>query len=191
MTCHRIWLCLLLSATVPASFAADVSVYKWTDAEGVTHYAQTPPGDRSADQIHLDVASTPQAQGTTDYRTILDQANDLERARLQREATRRQQLEAQRQIETQASSEAPPADIEQAPPQPLYLPVLVPRHHHGYRDRDNHGQRRSQLQRRDQDPAFAPPEQWLRSHPRLLRKELRRQRDSEPAVDEPQATRRH
>ncbi len=190
MISHRIRLGLLLSVAVSATFAASVPVYKWTDAEGVTHYAETPPADRGAAAVRLDVdtVAAPEEK-QTDYHAILEQANDLRQARLQRE----QQREAQRRAELQAEMSQAAAEPEQEQStQPVYVPIYVHRHR-GDRDAHAPGSKRPPSARRrgDRDPAFDPPQQWLRSHPRLLQKELRARRDSEPAVRMDRATKRH
>lgn len=43
----------LLFALAAAGAAAD-AVYKWTDAEGVTHFSAQPPADRPAQQIQVE-----------------------------------------------------------------------------------------------------------------------------------------
>ncbi len=192
---YRLCLGLSLTVAVSAAFAADLAVYKWTDAEGVTHYAEAPPADHGAARVRLDadVAATPDQQHT-DYHAILEQANDLQKARLQREQLQAQQREAQRQAEIQDETQQSAAEPEQQPPQAVYVPIYVPRHHG---DRDAHSRvgehaptPPSRWHRAGRDPAFDPPQQWLRSHPRLLRKELRAQRDSEPDTTTDRAAKR-
>ncbi len=194
---YRLCLGLSLTVAVSATFAADLPVYKWVDAEGVTHYAETPPADNSAATVRLDVntVATPDQQHT-DYHAILEQANDLQQARLQREELRAQAREAQRQAEIRAEAQHAAGESErEQSTQRLYVPIYDHRHH---RDRDAHPRRGEQSpvspstwHRAGRDPAFDPPQQWLRSHPRLLRKELRAKRDSEPDTPTDRAMERH
>ena len=47
-------LTLGLLCALAASGAAAEAVYKWTDAEGVTHFSAQPPADRQAEQIKVE-----------------------------------------------------------------------------------------------------------------------------------------
>lgn len=194
MTIRRIWFGLILCAALPAAVADTVSVYKWIDGEGLTHYAEAPPPDRSADRIELDLPPASALAAAEHYYAIVNQAQRLEQARLQRERERAQLQAARAQVErdaAQAAAASAAAEFYQqqaAQPQSVYLPVLVPhrRPPHAHRPPPDRGG----SQRAGRHPAYAPPEIWLRSHPRLLRQELRAQRDSKKVViDPPRAAR--
>lgn len=62
------------------------TVYKWTDASGITHFSQNPPAQDPmiVEIIEFD-ALTPPPQGTDDYYSVVNQARRMEAARRKRE----------------------------------------------------------------------------------------------------------
>lgn len=57
-------LLIVVSLALPAAAAAAEKLYKWTDAEGITHYSDTPPPEDSnfkAREIRVDPAPPPVA----------------------------------------------------------------------------------------------------------------------------------
>lgn len=178
-------LSLLLLA--PLAAADPTTVYKWTDAKGITHYGEAPPDTRAAQRIELDPAPPVSAQDRN-FHSIIEQAERLEQQRLERERLRAQaeaaRAEAQRQAAQEAAALAAAEFYQQqsTAPERIYtpVPVLPPRRFHPPHPRWRHeppppGPIPPHYSGRH--PAFAPPQHWLRNHPRLWRKELRAQRD--------------
>ena len=170
-----------IAVATPAATADDLTVYKWTDADGVTHYGEAPPADHAAQQIDLERIPAPVQ--AADYYSILKQAQRMEQQRLERERQRAAQqaarLEAERAAAQQAAALAAAEFYQQQAQQPpvIYAPRLHPhqkRHHRVPRHRHPEPMPEHYSGRH---PAFTPPSIWLRSHPRLWRKELRAQRD--------------
>jgi hypothetical protein len=69
-----------------------LEVYKWVDAQGVTHYSDSPPPESvdmaSAETLEVLSDYEAPAESKDNYRAILAVANDLERSRLARERIR-------------------------------------------------------------------------------------------------------
>jgi hypothetical protein len=89
-------LAVCLSAAACAEVAADI--YKWVDADGVTHYAESPPetAGRPVQTIDLGALEVG-AVSFTDHESVRAAAAELEASRLERERIRRerrQQLES-------------------------------------------------------------------------------------------------
>lgn len=169
-----------IAVVMPASAANKLTAYKWTDADGVTHYGEAPPADHAARRIDLERIPAPVE--AVDYYSILKQAQRMERQRLERERQRAAQqearLHAERTAAQQAAALAAAEFYQQQAQQPplIYAPRLHPhkRHHRSPRHRRPESIPEHYSGRH---PAFTPPSIWLRSHPRLWRKELRAQRD--------------
>lgn len=178
-------LCFCLISATAETLADSINVYKWTDAQGVTHYSEVPPSADNVKRIEL-AADPPTASPPQDYYSIANQARRLEQQRLERERLEAEleaaRLRAQRNDAQQAAAQAAAALYAKQAQQPerIYSPIWVPRrtgpprhHAHWPRERPEPAPRHHT----GRNPAFAPPEQWLRSHPRLWRKELQAQRD--------------
>jgi len=102
--CWRHVLLIALSLLLVHTPAAAREIYKWVDAQGATHFGESPPAGSVASLEVLEVreAEAPPAFAPGDYRATLDMANSLqadrlerERLRLEREKLRLQQLEAE------------------------------------------------------------------------------------------------
>lgn len=176
-----------IAVTMPASAANQLTAYKWTDANGVIHYGEAPPTDRAAQRIDLEPVPAPVE--AVDYHSILKQAQRMERQRLERERQRAAQhaarLEAERAAAQQAAALAAAEFYQQQAQQPpvIYLPRLHP--HKGHHRLPRHRRPEPIPEHYSgRHPAFTPPSIWLRSHPRLWRKELRAQRDYNPRRDQ-------
>ncbi len=97
----RILVLALTSALLPAiaGSATAGEIYRWVDDEGVTHYSQHPPADRSADRIETkpEPGDAPR-ESRADTEEMLDSAAErVERERLEREeAERLRQSRAER-----------------------------------------------------------------------------------------------
>lgn len=89
---------LLVSAT---GTAVAGQAYTWTDSQGVTHFSESLPTDRSQDAGRIELHSAPVIPGPTPerFRAINDQATRMAAERRKRELERekRRQLEAERQ----------------------------------------------------------------------------------------------
>lgn len=84
--------CLWLSAAL----AAD-PVYKWEGPDGVTHYSETPPAaaaDMNLEVIELSPPPPSQPADPADYRALLEVADRLQAARLERERLRLERRKA-------------------------------------------------------------------------------------------------
>lgn len=184
---HTWLLALSLGAALPAAAADAVAVYKWVDADGVTHYGEVAPSGGSSERIDLQPAPSAATPPATDVGAIVDLAERLERQRLQRERQRAELDAAQRQAERQdAEQAAAMAGAEfygrQAAQPTMIYPLRPPHrypppHSRPPKDKPAYGFRGNH------DPAFTPPERWLRSNPRLLRQEQRARRDGQGKYD--------
>lgn len=178
----------LATVTVLPAHGADATAYKWVDADGITHYGQTAPPQYNATSIALDPAPAPAGGRDRHYESILQQAERLQQARLARERQRAEIEAAQRQADREAAqTEAALAAAEyyqqqSAPPTVIYRPAWRP-HHPPHKPEHRDADRRRPPHHSGRDPAFDPPAAWLRGHPRLLRQELRAQRDYNPRRD--------
>jgi hypothetical protein len=77
-----------LSAIVCGT-ASGVEVYKWTESDGVIHYAEAPPESGLASLEILDVVvAKPASPAVADYQSVLDVASSIEASRLERERVR-------------------------------------------------------------------------------------------------------
>ncbi len=113
----------MLCITGYTTHAAEV--YKWTGADGSTHYSQTPPVTRPASIEKLSISvHTPEAVEATGLQTTLEVAKQLEVSRLERERLRLERrkahLEKQKLLAEQAAREQRQA--ERGPV--YYLPVI-------------------------------------------------------------------
>lgn len=81
--------------------AAAAEVHKWVDADGVTHYADTPPASDAAAVTRLDVTVEASTRDKGDYYSIANQWARMHRERLEREriALEKARLEAARQAQ--------------------------------------------------------------------------------------------
>ncbi|MBL8484094.1 MAG: DUF4124 domain-containing protein [Rhodocyclaceae bacterium] len=66
---QRLGLSLLVSGLLAAGPAAGQNVYRWVDAQGVTHYSETPPPGVNAErkQLRPAGAARPADTGATDW----------------------------------------------------------------------------------------------------------------------------
>ncbi len=103
--------CLLL---LLMSQAWSARVYSWTDAEGITHFSETPPDDVQIDSVILEVEPAPVASTPAgdDYYSVANQAARMEARRLEMERLRAEILKAEAQAR-QADADAAAATREQ------------------------------------------------------------------------------
>jgi hypothetical protein len=94
---------ILVGPVVPA-YADGQRVYKWTDADGVTHYSQTPPpaGTPGVEDLDLKVPPAPPYSGPTaeelELKALQERTRALEKA-LEEERRAREEAEAQQEAE--------------------------------------------------------------------------------------------
>lgn len=129
---------ILLLCLPGAAWPAEV--YSWTDTEGVTHYSETPPADRS-DSTLLELEPVPvvASPAADDYYSVANQAARMEARRLEQERQRaeiqRLRAEARRAAaaaEATARDRADAAAVQQQ--EPHYYP-LYPWPPYGHRPR--------------------------------------------------------
>ncbi len=146
------FLLLLLIAPVRAA-----PVYSWTDAQGVTHFSETPPDDAQIESSVLEVEPAPVAGPSIadDYYSVANQAARMEARRLEQERLRAEILRAEAEAR-RADADAAAAAREQAEAAAdardiRYYPLYPYYPNYGYRRYPYH---------RDH-PRFPPP----RPHP--------------------------
>lgn len=109
-----ILLLLTLARFAHAGEEMRVEVYKWVDADGVTHYSEAPPAQSRAEvasfermNLEFNPARPLQAQ---DYYSIINQAKRMEASRLARERLKheRERLRVQRLAQHAATRGADP-----------------------------------------------------------------------------------
>jgi hypothetical protein len=153
------------------------AVYRWVDAEGVTHFSETPPADAAGPVHVLDLPPAPPAsQETDDYYSVANQAARMEASRLERERVRAEQLRAEAALREAKAAATPEPSV---PEEPEAIPVFRYRHYHypGYAPpvydyrHDRHRPPRAippggwpyPARPRPYDPAVNQPDRWLRS----------------------------
>ena len=89
----RILALALAGALLPAAAGSATAgeIYRWVDDEGVTHYTQHPPADRSAERLETEPApADAPRESLPDTEEMRDSAADrIERERLEREEAER------------------------------------------------------------------------------------------------------
>ena len=96
----KVLIALLLIAAAPAATA---EIYRWTDADGVTHFGERPPLESTADRVTVTgVNADPRAvQELDDLKRAVD---DARAERQQRTAERRERAEAAKHRREQCQS---------------------------------------------------------------------------------------
>jgi len=86
--------CCLALVALSVAFAGPV--YTWVDEAGVTHYSETPPADTSVETRQIEVASDPVTTPAQDddHYSILNQAERMEKSRLENERVKTELLQA-------------------------------------------------------------------------------------------------
>jgi Domain of unknown function (DUF4124) len=128
---------VLLTAILPGVWAAQV--YTWTDADGITHFSETPPADEQLEHTVREIEPAP-VTGTPaddDYYSVANQAARMEARRLERERIRAEILKAEAEAR-RADADAEAAAREQATEHARdhstgYLPLYPYYPYHGYR----------------------------------------------------------
>lgn len=77
--CRPLLMALGVVGALAASPAAAQAVYRWTDAEGVTHFSAQPPADQKAEQIKVQApppATPPETGGASESTADEDRPKD-------------------------------------------------------------------------------------------------------------------
>jgi len=136
------------------SAAHAAEIYKWTGADGVTHYAAAPP---EADLAGLEVlevtAATPAVTPVANYQTVLDVAGSIEASRLARERARLEREKLRLQERRLAAQQAYREDRDTGDGV-YYLPYY--RYHRPYKPHGPHRTLKPYPYRYGQLPSPAP-----------------------------------
>lgn len=143
---------------LPVALAA-APIYKWAGPDGVTHYSETPPAAPTGvnyEVLELSPSqSSTQRRDTADYRSVLEVADSLQAARLERERLR---LERQRAL---AEVREARQETQQQRDEPRYLApwFFQPHRLRPHPGRDRHARPYPDQPRvhRPTDPAPEPP----------------------------------
>jgi hypothetical protein len=134
------WTILWLSLLLPAATAAG-TVYSWTDADGVTHFSESPPADATLDIRRFEVDTPPAVQPAVDddHFSVINQAARMQESRLENERARTERLQAEAEAR-RARAEAQAARRSQDDGDdydrryyPLYHSPWLPGHRPGHR----------------------------------------------------------
>jgi hypothetical protein len=107
-------------------------VYKWVDADGITHFGESPPASAAGEVEVIEMAVIePVTQPTRDYQSTLDVAKSIEESRLERERLRLEQ----RKLDADSRRRQPGAYSEQGTTRYYYPPYYghprkYPPHHY-------------------------------------------------------------
>lgn len=120
----------------PGGVVHAAEIYKWSGADGVTHYATAPP---EADLAGLEVlevtAATPAVSPAANYQAVLDVAGSIEASRLARERVRLEREKLRLQERRLAAQQAYREDRD-AGGGVYYLPYY--RYHRPYQSHGPH-----------------------------------------------------
>jgi len=156
-------------AGTPQLQAVAGTVYTWVDAQGVTHFSETPPLDPSVRPAMIDLRPPPPPTNHDDYYSVIRQAERMERRRLENEKLEAERLQAEAESmrarrEAEAAMQSPPdtyADTDSVylPAYPYY-PGYGPGH--GYKNwhpgwHDQPGYSPGQPGHPQPGPGFRPP----------------------------------
>jgi len=134
-----------------AAHAAEI--YKWSGADGVTHYAAAPPEADLAGLEVLEVAAAPAVAPAANYQALLDVAGSIEASRLARERVRLEREQLRLQERRLAAQQAYRED-QDAGEGVYYLPYY--RYHRPYKPHGPHRTLKPYPYRYGQLPSPAP-----------------------------------
>lgn len=87
-------------------------VYRWTDAEGVVHFSQTPPpSDANASRLSLRDPRPPEDAPVEDIYDVAGQQARMQALREERERKRQERLERQREAASRQVDSYPQSEI--------------------------------------------------------------------------------
>jgi hypothetical protein len=122
-------LALVSGALLAVAGAQAAEVFKWVDADGVTHYSESPPADDTpAETLTLESTGPGGMTAGDDFYSVLNQARRMEAARRADEALRIQRRAASRAAEIealQAELDAARAEAEANRETVQYFPVFT------------------------------------------------------------------
>ena len=102
--------CLLTTLLLlPAAGFSAEQAYTWTDENGTRHFSEEPPFDETIPAKKIDLLPAPSAGtvgGDDDYYSVANQADRMEKKRLENEKLTAERLQAEIEA-SKASSEAP------------------------------------------------------------------------------------
>ncbi len=131
-----------LSLAVPpaAATGTGITVYTWTDANGVTHFSDTPHHPDAARQLTLPAPPPPDQTAAKAEKAWLSKLHRLTQADQARAARRRAEQEHERAIaEQQQQQQVSEPRLYQ------YVPIFYPARHRRHRHRSHRGQYGRQL----------------------------------------------
>ena len=88
---------LIIFLLLPIAQSSAGQVYTWTDGNGTTHFSEAPPNDEaiSAEQINLQPAPSAGNIIDDDFYSVANQADRMERTRLENEKLTAERLQAE------------------------------------------------------------------------------------------------
>ena len=88
---------LIIFLLLPIAQSSAEQVYTWIDEYGTTHFSQDPPNDEatSAEQINLQPAPSAGIIAGDDFYSVANQADRMERTRLENEKLTAERLQAE------------------------------------------------------------------------------------------------
>ena len=101
------------------------TVYTWVDAQGVTHFSETPPPDPGVQPAMIELRPPPPPSEYDDYYSVIRQAERMERRRLENDKLEAERLQAEAEamrarIEAEAAMQTPDTNADDSFG---YLPV--------------------------------------------------------------------
>lgn len=126
-----------LSLAAPPAVAGTpgITVYTWTDANGVTHFSDTPSHSGPARQLSLPVPPPPDQTALKAEKAWLDKLNRMTLADQARAAEHRR-AEQEREL---AAAEQRQQEQAAGPQIFQYVPIFYPARHHHHRHRPHRG----------------------------------------------------
>ena len=133
---------LIIFLLLPIAQSSAEQVYTWVDESGTTHFSEAPPNDEaiSAEQINLQPAPSAGNIAGDDFYSVANQADRMERTRLENEKLTAERLQAEAEAR-KASAEARAAQQIQyqgsSQDDARYYPAYS--YYPGYRHRPGYG----------------------------------------------------
>lgn len=119
-----------LSLSFPLCAGEEV-VFTWVDAEGVTHFSETPPQDTTLDSYEIRLETPPAAgpAAAADHYSVINQAQRMQQSRLEAEKVKTRRLQAEAEAR-RATADSQPTIVYEDDDSPDYYPVYP---YYGYR----------------------------------------------------------
>jgi hypothetical protein len=89
--------------------AGEQIVFTWVDANGVTHYSETPPEDTAVEAFQVELEQAPAAGPAqdADHYSVVKQAQRMEQSRLANERIKTERLRAEAEARRAAAARQP------------------------------------------------------------------------------------